>query len=68
MREGEKMIGIQTIDDLHSVIDNLDAKIEKNKSVIDSKELDYLIYQKIKIQQLIDDLNYKDNYFKGINV
>lgn len=58
------MLNGQTIDDLRSVIDNIDARIEKNKGFIDSKEQEYLTYQKIKIQQLIDDMRQKKEYFK----
>ncbi len=58
------MLSTQTIDDLNSVIDNIDTRIETNRHFIESKELEYLTYQKIKIQQLIDDMNHKINYFK----
>lgn len=57
------MLSIQTINDLNTVIDNIDDRIKENMSVLDPKELEYLTYQKIKIQQLLDDLNYKKNYF-----
>ncbi len=62
------MLSKQTIDDLHTVIDNIDTRIEKNEEVINPKELEYLTYQKIKIQQLIDDLHYKESYFNDVNV
>ncbi len=52
----------QTINDLHIVLDNIDSRIEKN-STISSIELQYLMYQKIKIQQLIDDLSQRKEYF-----
>lgn len=61
------MLSMQTINDLHTVINNIDTRIENNKEV-HPKELEYLIYQKIKIQQLIDDLHYKENYFNGIKL
>lgn len=60
------MLSMQTIDDLHTVIKNIDTRIEENKDVLHPKELEYLTYQKIKIQQLIDDLHYKVNYFNDI--
>lgn len=59
------MLSTQTINDLHKVIDNIDARIAENKDVIDPKEMEYLIYQKIKIQQLIADMNHKESFFKG---
>ena len=64
MRGDGKMLSTQTIDDLHSVIDNIDARVERNKGFIESKELEYLTYQKIKIQQLIDDMHQRKSYFK----
>ncbi len=51
----------QTISDLHIVLDNIDSRIEK--STISTEELQYLMYQKIKILQLIDDLNQRKEYF-----
>ncbi|MDF2988887.1 MAG: hypothetical protein K0R50_4397 [Eubacterium sp.] len=59
------MLSTQTIVDLNSVIDNIDSRIEQNKDKIDTKELDYLTYQKIKIQQLIDDIHHKQEFFNG---
>ncbi len=59
------MLSTQTIIDLNNVIDNIDSRIELNKNKIDPKELDYLTYQKIKIQQLIDDIHHKQEFFKG---
>ncbi|GAA4653489.1 hypothetical protein GCM10023142_06270 [Anaerocolumna aminovalerica] len=56
----------QTINDLQIVLNNIDSRIEKNNT-ISSKELQYLMYQKIKIQQLIDDLNQKNDYFVKCN-
>lgn len=56
----------QTINDLQIVLRNIDSRIEKN-STISSEELQYLMYQKIKIQQLIDDLNQKNDYFVKCN-
>jgi len=56
----------QTINDLQIVLSNIDSRIEKN-STISSEELQYLMYQKIKIQQLIDDLNQKNDYFVKCN-
>jgi hypothetical protein len=56
----------QTIKDLHTVLDNIDSRIEKN-STISTIELQYLMYQKIKIQQLIDDLNQRKEYFVKCN-
>lgn len=58
------MLSKQTINDLNSVIANIDTRIEINRRFIESKELEHLTYQKIKIQQLIDDMNHKINYFK----
>lgn len=52
----------QTVNDLHVVLDNIDSRIEKS-STISSEELQYLMYQKIKIQQLIDDFNHRKEYF-----
>jgi hypothetical protein len=52
----------QTVSDLHIVIDNINSRVEKN-STISSEDLQYLMYQKIKIQQLIDDLNQSKEYF-----
>lgn len=40
----------------------------KRGDVLNPKELEYLTYQKIKIQQLLDDLNFKENYFSDIKV
>jgi len=51
----------QTINDLHIVIDNIDSRIEKSTN--NSEELQYLMYQKIKILQLIDDFNQRKDYF-----
>lgn len=51
----------QTINELHIVLDNIDSRIEKN--TISSEELQYLMYQKIKILQLIDDFNQRKGYF-----
>ena len=51
----------QTIYDLHIVLDNIDSRIEN--STISSEEQQYLMYQKIKIQQLIDDFNQRKEYF-----
>lgn len=51
----------QTINDLHIVLDNIDSRIEKN--TISNEELQYLMYQKIKILQLIDDFNQRKGYF-----
>jgi flagellar biosynthesis/type III secretory pathway chaperone len=51
----------QTIKDLHIVIDSINSRIEK--STISTKELQYLMYQKIKILQLIDDFNQRKVYF-----
>lgn len=64
----KKVFSVQTVNDLRDVINNIDTRIEKNKDFIDAKELEYLIYQKIKIQQLIDDLNYKESYFNTTKV
>lgn len=58
------MLSLQTVNDLRSLVNILDARIEKNKDIIDLKEVEYLTYQKIKIQQLIDDLYHKESYFK----
>jgi hypothetical protein len=57
------MLSTQTVSDLVSVINNIDERIEKSREFIDQKELDYLMYQKIKIQQLVDDIHYKRDYF-----
>ncbi|BCJ98985.1 hypothetical protein [Anaerocolumna chitinilytica] len=51
----------QTINDLHIVLDNIDSRIEQNTS--SNEELQYLMYQKIKILQLIDDFNQRKGYF-----
>jgi flagellar biosynthesis/type III secretory pathway chaperone len=51
----------QTINDLHIVLDNIDSRIEK--SILNTEELQYLTYQKIKILQLIDDFNQRKEYF-----
>ncbi len=51
----------QTIKDLNNVLDNIDSRIEK--STISTKEQQYLIYQKVKILQLIDDFNQRKEYF-----
>ncbi len=51
----------QTINDLHIVIDNIDSRIKKSTN--NSEELQYLMYQKIKILQLIDDFNQRKDYF-----
>lgn len=61
------MLSMQTIKDLKGVIDNIDDRIASNSGKIDPKELEYLTYQKIKIQQLIDDIHHKEGYFKGTN-
>jgi hypothetical protein len=65
IERSKKMLSTQTIVDLNSVIDNIDSRIEQNKDKIDTKELDYLTYQKIKIQQLIDDIHHKQEFFNG---
>ncbi len=59
------MLSVETIKDLNEVINKIDNRIESNTGKIDSKELEYLTYQKIKIQQLIDDIRHKEDYFKG---
>ena len=64
-KEGDKMLSVETIKDLNEVINKIDNRIESNMGKIDSKELEYLTYQKIKIQQLIDDIRHKEDYFKG---
>lgn len=51
----------QTINDLQIVLENIDLRIEK--STINSEELQFLTYQKIKILQLIDDFNKRKEYF-----
>lgn len=51
----------QTINDLHIVLDNIDARIEKCTN--NTEELQFLMYQKIKILQLIDDFNQRKEYF-----
>ncbi len=51
----------QTINDLHIVLDNIDSRIEKSTN--NSEELQFLMYQKIKILQLIDDFNQRKEYF-----
>ncbi|SHO43734.1 hypothetical protein [Anaerocolumna xylanovorans] len=51
----------QTINDLHIVLDNIDSRIEEG--TISTEELQYLMYQKIKILQLIDDFNQRKGYF-----
>ncbi|EMS72959.1 hypothetical protein [Ruminiclostridium cellobioparum] len=58
------MLSLQTIKDLNEVINNIDNRIESNAGRINPKELEYLTYQKIKIQQLIDDIHHKEDYFK----
>lgn len=58
------MLSTQTIEDLNSVINNIDTRIETNRGLVDSKELEYMTYQKIKIQQLIDDMHQKISFFK----
>jgi len=60
------MLSTQTVSDLLSVINNIDERIEQNKEFIDQKELDYMMYQKIKIQQLVDDIHHKKDYFNYI--
>ncbi len=59
------MSSIQTINDLMTVVNSLDTRIDKNKDSINSKELEYMAYQRIKILQLIDDLHSKESYFKN---
>lgn len=51
----------QTINDLHIVLDNIESRIENCTN--NTNELQYLMYQKIKILQLIDDLNQRKEYF-----
>lgn len=51
----------QTVNDLHIVLDNIDSRIEN--STFSSEEVQYLMYQKIKVQQLIDDLNHRKEFF-----
>lgn len=51
----------QTINDLHIVLDNIDSRIEKSAN--NNEELQYLMYQKIKILQLIDDFNQRKEFF-----
>jgi len=51
----------QTINDLHIVLDNIDARIEKSTN--NTEELQFLMYQKIKILQLIDDFKQRKEYF-----
>jgi len=51
----------QTIKDLHMVLDKIDARIENSR--IDIKEQQYLMYQKVKILQLIDDFSQRKGYF-----
>ncbi len=51
----------QTINDLHIVLDNIDTRIEKSKN--NTEDLQFLMYQKIKILQLIDDFNQRKDYF-----
>ena len=51
----------QTINDLHIVLDNIDTRIEKSKN--NTEDLQFLMYQKIKILQLIDDFNQRKGYF-----
>ncbi|HEX2927780.1 MAG TPA: hypothetical protein VHP38_16225 [Ruminiclostridium sp.] len=61
------MLSSQTITELNEVINKIDNRIDLNNGKIDSNELEYLTYQKIKIQQLIDDIHGKEAYFKGTN-
>ncbi|WFR55808.1 hypothetical protein QA584_19615 [Anaerocolumna sp. AGMB13025] len=51
----------QTINDLLNVLSNVDSRIDK--STENTEELQYLVYQKIKILQLIDDFNQRKGYF-----
>lgn len=51
----------QTINDLLIVLSNVDSRIDK--STDNTEELQYLVYQKIKILQLIDDFNQRKGYF-----
>lgn len=60
------MLSTQTVSDLVSVINNIEERIDRNKEAIDPKELDYLMYQKIKIQQLVDDIHHNKDYFNYI--
>ncbi|WP_129600397.1 hypothetical protein [Anaerophilus nitritogenes] len=61
------MLSMQTINDLLELVNRLDIKIKQNKDAIDLHQLEYLTYQKIKILQLIDDLNCKESYFNYSN-
>ena len=61
------MLSLDTINDLNEVINNIDDRINSNIGKIDSKELEYLTYQKIKIQQLIDDIHRNKSFFAGKN-
>ncbi len=56
------MLCLDTINDLNEVINNIDNRINSNIGKIDSKELEYLTYQKIKIQQLIDDIHRNEGF------
>ncbi len=57
------MLSLDTINDLNEVINNIDDRINSNMGKIESKELEYLTYQKIKIQQLIDDIHRNEGFF-----
>ncbi len=62
------MLSQDTINDLNEVINNIDDRINRFMGQIAPKELEYLAYQKIKIQQLIDDIHRNESYFTGKNV
>jgi len=58
---------METINDLNKVIDNIDNRINSNIGKISTKELEYLAYQKVKIQQLIDDIHRNKGFFTSSN-
>lgn len=61
------MLSMDTITDLNQVIDNIDNRINSNIGKINPKELEYLAYQKVKIQQLIDDIHRNKGFFTSSN-
>ncbi|GAB6087440.1 hypothetical protein [Alkaliphilus crotonatoxidans] len=58
------MLSMQAVNDLMTVVNQLDARIESHKEQISTRELEFMAYQRIKILQLIDDLHAKESYFK----